>query len=411
MLKYIICKMYFIQKRFNLGFRKIRAKKYSGIYEYFKDSDNDKRTIAYYISYRDLDNKVKKIKCDATTKEDALQILNEKRNELTKARVEIQKDHSLLNRKLMTNNLTLDDVAKLYFPTKTVKTTDMIESSYNRHISPTLGTMKITKIKTDDIKNLSEKLKATNSRQGTPLNPRTVKKAITYLRALFNWAIKQGYVDKNPVIVKEIIKVDQNEPGRVLSDEELEKLWSLDEFQIKPRLFLFLKACYHTGARPSAVMDIQVKHINFDKGTIHIRAMKQGKPYEARVGQELLDLLKERIKEHKLVHDNCIFYPEQLYNRAITKEEKEAYKNQSTRYQKYADQLRKIFNKHFNQNIGAFDLAYRVSVYTMRRTAATKVYKKFGIVHAKRFLNHTEISTTMKYLNIDDDMDLIDYGL
>jgi hypothetical protein len=51
--------MYFIQKRFNLGFRKIRAKKYSGIYEYFKDSDNDKRTIAYYISYRDLDNKVK----------------------------------------------------------------------------------------------------------------------------------------------------------------------------------------------------------------------------------------------------------------------------------------------------------------------------------------------------------------
>ena len=174
---------------------------------------------------------------------------------------------------------------------------------------------------------------------------------------------------------------------------------------------MFLKACYHTGARPSAVMDIQVKHINFDKGTIHIRAMKQGKPYNARVSQELLDLLKQRIKEHKLVHNNCIFYPEQLYKRAITKEEKEACKNQSTRYQKYADQLRTIFNKHFNQNIGTYDLAYRVSVYTMRRTAATKVYKEFGIVHAKRFLNHTEIDTTMKYLNIDDDMELIDYGL
>ncbi|MEA3553903.1 MAG: hypothetical protein U9R39_05830 [Campylobacterota bacterium] len=31
-----------------MRFRKIRAKRYSGIYEYFKDSDNDKRTIAYY---------------------------------------------------------------------------------------------------------------------------------------------------------------------------------------------------------------------------------------------------------------------------------------------------------------------------------------------------------------------------
>lgn len=100
-----------------------------------------------------------------------------------------------------------------------------------------------------------------------------------------------------------------------------------------------------------------------------------------------------------------------MYNNAITEDEKKALKNRSTRYQKYAEQLRKIFDRHFNQNIGAFDLAYRVSVYTMRRTAATNVYKKLGIVHAKRFLNHTEISTTMKYLNIDDDMEVVDYGL
>lgn len=54
--------------------------------------------------------------------------------------------------------------------------------------------------------------------------------------------------------------------------------------------------------------------------------MKQGKPYDARVSQELLDLLKNWIKEHKLIHDNFIFYPEQLYKRDITKAEKEAYK-------------------------------------------------------------------------------------
>ncbi|MCG3676213.1 tyrosine-type recombinase/integrase [Aliarcobacter butzleri] len=394
-----------------MGFRKIRAKKYSGIYEYFKDSDNDKTTIAYYISYRDIDNKIKKVKCNATSKDDALKILNDKRAELTKDRNEIKKDATLLNRKIMNNNLTLEDVAKLYFPTKIAASIDMITSDYYRQINPILGKMKISKIKTEDVKNLSDTLKEKKSRLGTLFNPRTVKKTITSLRALFNWAIKQGYVEKNPVIVKEIIKVDRNEPGRVLSDEELFKLWNLDEFIIKPRLFLFLKACYHTGARPSAVMDIQVKHINFVKGTVHIRAMKQGKPYDARVGKELLDLFKNWINEHHLIHDNFIFYPQQLYKRAITKDEKEALKNQSTRYQKYAEQLRKIFDKHFNQNIGTYDLAYRVSVYTMRRTAATNIYKKFGIVHAKRFLNHTEIDTTMKYLNIDDDMEVIDYGL
>ncbi|MBU0721439.1 tyrosine-type recombinase/integrase [bacterium] len=403
-----------------MGFRKLRAKKYTGIYEYFKDSDKDKRTIAYYISYRDIDNKIKKIKCDAKTKEEALKILNDKRAELTKDRAEIEKDKSLLSRKVMNNNLSLEDVAKIYFPTKTAKTTKMIESAFNRHVKPTLGKMKIAKIKTDDIKILSETLKETPAIRGAQqkakadaetLNPRTVKKVISNLRALFNWAIKEGYVDKNPVIVSEIIKTDRNEAGRVLSDEELEKLWSLDEFQVKPRLLLFLKACYYTGARPAAVMTIQVKHINFENKTVHIRAMKQGKPYNARVSVELLDMFKEWIREHSLVHDNYIFYPTQLYKRAITEVEKREIKNTHTRYQGYAEHFRAIFDKHFNQNIGPYDSAYRVTVYTMRRTAATKVYKKFGIVHAKRFLNHTEIDTTMKYLNIDDDIELIDYGL
>jgi integrase len=403
-----------------LGFRKIKAKKYSGIFEYFKDSDHDKKTIAYYISYRDLDNKIKKHKCKATNKEDALKILNDKRAELAKDRLEVRKDTSLLHQKVMNNNLSLEDVANLYYPTKTAKTTKMIEATFNRHIKPKLGKDKISKIRTDDIKKLSEELKKTPAIRGvqqkakadaSPLNPRTVKKIISSLRALFNWAIKEGYVDKNPVVVAEIIKTDKNEAGRVLSDTELEKLWTLDEFIVKPRLLLFLKACYHTGARPSGVMTIQVKHINFDKRTVHIRAMKQGKPYDARVSQELLDMFKEWIVKHDLLHNNYIFFPIQLYNRAKTDEEKKVIKNSHTRYQGYAEHFRNIFDKYFNQNIDAFDAAYRVTVYTMRRTSATNVYKKLGIVHAKRFLNHTEIDTTMKYLNIDDDMEVIDYGL
>jgi integrase len=403
-----------------MGFRKIRAKKYSGIFEYFKNSDVDRRVTAYYISYRDIDSKVQKVKCDATNKDDALKILNEKRAQLTKDRKDIQKNNSLLSMKIMNNNLSLEDVARLYFPTMTAKSVKMISAGFYNHINPALGKIKISKIKTEDIKLLSEELKKKPARRGvqkkakpdaTPLNPRTVKKLIASLRALFNWAIKEGYVDKNPVVMSDIIKTDKNKTGYTLTDAELEKLWNLDEFQIKPRLLLFLKACYHTGARPSAVMTIQVKHINFNAGTIHIRAMKQGNHYDARVSKELLDMLRTWIKKHDLVHDNFIFFPMQLYKRATTEEEKIAIKNTHTRYQGYAEHFRAIFDKYFNQNIGTYDSAYRVTVYTMRRTAATKVYTKFGIVHAKKFLNHTEIDTTMKYLNIDNDMKMIDYGL
>lgn len=406
-----------------MGFRRIGAKKYRGIFEYFQNSDKDKKTIAYYISYRDIDNKTKKVKCNATSGEEALKILNDKRAELTKDRAEIAKDASLLHQKLMNKNLTLEDVAKIYFPTKTAKTLKMIKAGYYSHINPTLGNMKIAKIKTSDIKNLSEALKLKPVQRGAKpkvkkvvekpdlLNPRTVKKQISNLRALFNWAVKEGYVDANPVIVGDIIKTDKNAPGRILTNSELKRLWSLDEFILKPRLLLFLKSCYHTGARPSAVMDIQVKHINFDDGTVHIRAMKQGKPYEARVSKELLDMLQEWITKHDLVHDNFIFFPMQLYTRATTESKRKDIKNSRTRHQGYAELLRAIFDKYFNQNIGTYDHAYRVTVYTMRRTSATNVYKKHGIVHAKKFLNHTEIDTTMKYLNIDNDMEVVDYGL
>ena len=141
-----------------MGFRKVRGKKYNSIYEYYKNSDVDKRTVSYYIMYRDIDNIPKKVKCDATNKDEALKILNDKKAQLTKDRAEIEKDDSLLARKIMNNNLKLEDIAKIYFPTKTAKTIKMIESAFNRHIKPTLGEIKISKIKTEDIKQLSEEL-------------------------------------------------------------------------------------------------------------------------------------------------------------------------------------------------------------------------------------------------------------
>lgn len=394
-----------------MPFRKIKQKKYNGINEYFRKSDPDKKTVSFYISYRDIDNKVKREKTKATNKDEALELLNKKKIQLSRDRAEIQRNSSLLHQKILNNSLTLDEVALLYHPTKTNPEAKRNEAKYHNHISPILGKMKISKITQDDIKLLSSELSKKKSVRGGFLNPRTVKDIIENLRVIFNWAIEKDYVIKNPVVVKKIITTDDNEAGRVLTDDELQKLWNIDELKMNDRLFLFLKTCYFTGARPAGVIDIQVKHINFTDKKIRIKAMKKGKSYEANASDELLELLKEWIDKHNLVHDNFIFYPIQTYMRAKTDEEKHRIKNTAAKYEGYSRLLRKIFDKHFNQNIGSYDLAYRVSVYTMRRTAGTKIYKKHGIVHAKKFLNHTDIKTTMKYLNIDDDMEIIDYGL
>ena len=47
----------------------------------------------------------------------------------------------------------------------------------------------------------------------------------------------------------------------------------------------------------------------------------------------------------------------------------------------------------------------RVTFYSLRRTSGTKIYKAKGIVQAMLFLNHTNVTTTQKYLNVKGDID------
>ncbi len=415
-----------VERESTMGFRRIKGKKYSGISEYYRDKDPDKSTIAYYIDYRDIDGKSKKVKAISINIDEVLLELQNKNAEVTKVKTEIDKGEAYLEQKIINKTLTLDELAKIFHDQRTNIQAGQDEKKYHSHISPTLGKKKVSRIETNHIKELKKVLDEKiitrnkvikNYENGTKksitenfnLSDSTVKDIIEYLRVIFNWAISEGYSSKiNPVVVSKITnQTEDTEPGRVLTDSELDKLWSLDELIINDRLYLFLKACYFTGARPTGVISIQVKHINFDTKEIKIKAMKKGKSYKATVNDELLDLLKIWIKKHNLTHDNFIFYPIQSYIRSKTQAEKEACKNKHANYAGYQRVLRNIFDPVFNEGIDSYDRMYRVTVYTMRRTSGTKIYKKYGIVHAKKFLNHTDIKTTMHYLNVEDDTEVL----
>ena len=158
-------------------------------------------------------------------------------------------------------------------------------------------------------------------------------------------------------------------------------------------------------------MSIKVEDIDFAEKKIKIKPMKKASSYKARVPDELLKLLKEWVDRYSLTTKNSIFFPVQTYNRAKTEKDRQAAKNKASNYSGYRKAFQKISDPVFNVGIDSYDHINRVNVYSMRRTAATKVYKKHGIVHAKEFLHHSDIKTTMRYLNITNDMEDIDYGL
>lgn len=68
-----------------------------------------------------------------------------------------------------------------------------------------------------------------------------------------------------------------------------------------------------------------------------------------------------------------------------------------------------FFDKLFNEGIPTDAQMDRVTLYTLRRTSGTKVYKAKGIMQAMLFLNHTNVTTTQRYLNVKGDVeDLVD---
>ncbi len=430
-----------------MGIRRVKGKTYSGVYEYFKASDSDKTITAFYIQYKDEGNVTRTRKCSAADKDEALDLLNEKRSEVRREKKRMEKEGIRFESQKRNQTLSLDQYAEVFHPTRENKDAKDEKAMYYNHISSVLGKKKIAKLTRDDMINFRQSLEKKmvkipkvvkdyeNDERYTiieeiHLSPKTIRNILDYLRVILNNAVDDKYAKESPLdfsefkdrnrrasekkkIYGEEITTDNidNETGRVLSDEELEVLWNLDELKMNDRLYLFLQACYYTGARPAGVIDIKVKDINFSMKKIKIKPMKKAKSYEAKVSDVLLDLLRDWIVKYGLIRNNHIFFPIQTYQRAKNDVEKKDAKNKHANYSGYRRYLQKVFDPVFNVGIDSYDRMSRVNVYSMRRTAATKVYRKFGIVHAKEFLNHTDIKTTMHYLNIDNDMADIDYGL
>jgi len=85
----------------------MRQKKFRGIYEYYKASDHDKATTAYYINVRDADGTARKVKTHAITPEEAVIAL---------AHYKATRKQSVV---IQNHKLTFSDLAEQYFSQRT----------------------------------------------------------------------------------------------------------------------------------------------------------------------------------------------------------------------------------------------------------------------------------------------------
>ncbi len=384
-----------------MAFRKLKQKKYNGIAEYYNNKSQDKEVLAYYIIYRDLEDKPVKRKTDAKSLDEAKKILDDIKYKIANEKSQLSKEELESKRNINLNRTSLDELAKKYFHLRDTKNNTKDKQVYFNRVSKILGMKSPNKINPDDIKKLKESLKQ-HGYAG-----KTINETFNGLRAMFNWLIDNNMALKNPVVETKLKKEQEtNEAGRVLSENELEKLFEVankGDYDLgiigNPTLYLFLKCLYYTGARPMAILHLKVQDIDTTHNKIRIMPMKQSDSYTQTVNKDLIALLINWIEVHNLVYGNYIFHPQKTFGNKPLQNKTKALSYEAV--QKYA---RRVFDKLFNVDIPVEDKMNRASLYSLRRTAGTKIYKAKGITHAMVFLNHTSVKTTQKYLNVRSDI-------
>ena len=388
-------------KRIEMAFRSIRAKKYNGISEYYNPNDPDKATLAFYIVVRDENNKPIKRKVDAKNKDEALEKLNQYKADLTRLKKQRQQNSSVLSQKIRHEQLTIDEMATLYYENRTAKNNRKDHQAYTKHLSPLIGKKKVASFSTRHVlelqSNLQKKTIIKEGEEKRPMAAKTVDNLINQLKAMFNEGMRDAnrWCNRNPVADKDVKKLTEARDIsrlRILSDEELNTLFELAS--TKPRLFLLLKLLYHTAARPEAIIELQVKDIDFTHRKIYLKAMKKAKAYNVPMVDSIKDLLLPWINEHDLKHEHYIFYPLQTGD-----------KTKPAIYENFRRAAKSIMDSSFNTHLSQTDRRNRVTLYTLRHTAATKLVKAFGIKVAKDYLNHSDLKVTEIYAKIaDEDM-------
>ena len=352
----------------------MKLKKFKGIYEYYRTSDHDKTTVAYYISVRNTQGKPVKIKVNATTAEEAVIELARYKH--------LRKSEPVSVRK---GNKSLNEVAIGFFGGRSTANNKKDERRYTLHIKPCLGSIKVSKIDASSLEHLQSYLKdlrvPASRRKDAPLiglSNKSINNSTDLAYNIMQYAFKK---DAHEIDVRiEKLTID-NARQRVFSPEEIDAILTSTEGETK----VFLALMYYTAQRPESILNLQKKHIINSR--ILIKAIKKQKSHTVPISKKLAEILMPWIEGLK---------PNDYI---VTKD------NKPIPYQTMSGRVSKLFGKLFNQDLDyKEDSKIWASMYTLRHTSLTNIYANTGdIKMAQTIANHSSSKMTERYTKTGDE--------
>ncbi|HVX51897.1 MAG TPA: tyrosine-type recombinase/integrase [Chitinophagaceae bacterium] len=203
------------------------------------------------------------------------------------------------------------------------------------------------------------------------------------LLVFFRWCVKNGYMEKNPVVDIEIPKMEKKLPVKLTKQDSLKLLELVYNY---PYEYKFLRYRNHAifstfifaGLRRQELLNLQFTDVDTENLTILIRMGKGGKDRLVPMCHTLAHTLKRYKEERKRLNKtNPAFFCSLRGNKPFT----------GNGLKKLVEKLRKSFKIPF-------------SIHKLRHTFATLMLEGgCDIYSLSKMMGHSDINTTTIYLS------------
>ena len=345
-----------------------KSNRYTGVY--FQELQNGDKS--YYITYKENKKDVwKKIGLHSEGIREAYCF--QKRNEITsKIRLGEELPHIAVRKETQ----TFLDVAKQFYDYKAIhnrqnkKTRSRVENRLKDHF---IGSKYIKSITKSDIEDFQLNIEK-------ELMPATVNFTVEQVSSIFNWAIENEILDKNPCKAIKKIKVN-NSRLRYLELNEIKKL--LATLENDKSLYYFVMIALSTGGRLQTICNIKPSDLK-DNGSIRLYDFKNSSEYYGFLSSEL------KVEFEKFIIDSGKNKDEFIFKNTG----KQSYSNQY-----YYRKLQPIFDILFN--LEGTEPLNKVTIHTLRHTFASQLaINETPILTIKKLMNHNDINATMRYAKL-----------
>jgi site-specific recombinase XerD len=224
------------------------------------------------------------------------------------------------------------------------------------------------------------------------------KNYLRHLKAFFNWAVKEGLIQKNPCNEVKVPKVKENVVDKIIDESQLKKMLSkFDEIQEERRgkgelknamadKFWFrplMTMAFYTGMRRKEIINLDWSHVKLKERFLRVTDTKNGQERTVPIFDPLYITLNEWHQQHA-TPDHGLVFP---HPRSTEK----------LRFPLLGNHISKTFNA-FAKEAGIKKTA---NFHGLRHSCATFLLRKgFNVIEVKNMLGHRSLEVTNRYVHL-----------